>query len=228
MSKVLKDKFLGNVVSNQDNYDSLMLADKLKNAFYTTDQQLLSEAKSGKLGWNVGSTASVLFLKPSSPVDLQTNEWSVDLILGHVGDSRILLCDASGQVVQLTKDHKPSVVEELNRIRNSGGFVENLGGEDRVMGLLNMSRSMGDYGLKKHVTCDPDVQVVKKCGKDIEFICLLTDGLTSHLSNEEICSIIEKEHDPTEGAKKVVSVATDFAGEVDNCTCIVLRFPGWK
>lgn len=50
------------------------------------------------------------------------------------------------QTVELTTDHKPDLPEELQRITAAGGSVD----DGRVMGNLNLSRSIGDLEYKKN------------------------------------------------------------------------------
>ena len=48
-------------------------------------------------------------------------------------------------------DHKPELSTERARIEKAGGFVE----ENRVKGVLNLSRSLGDMEYK----LDPNLSV---------------------------------------------------------------------
>jgi serine/threonine protein phosphatase PrpC len=52
----------------------------------------------------------------------------------------------------MSVDHKPDLAAEKARIERAGGFVE----ENRVKGILNLSRSLGDleYKLDKNITVD--------------------------------------------------------------------------
>ena len=61
------------------------------------------------------------------------------VIVAHSGDSRAVLC-RGGKAFPLTRDHKPQVRSESQRIIERGGFVRN----GRVNGELALSRAIGD------------------------------------------------------------------------------------
>ncbi|CAM9144838.1 unnamed protein product, partial [Lampetra planeri] len=83
------------------------------------------------------------------------------LYVANVGDSRAVLCDAQGSAVALSHDHKPHQLKERQRIKRAGGFIS-YNGSWRVQGVLAMSRSLGDFPLKRMgvVTAEPDVTAV--------------------------------------------------------------------
>lgn len=60
------------------------------------------------------------------------------------GDSRIVLLNFDGSPIMLTKDHKPNLPEEADRITAAGGEVVNVHGIWRVGGTLALSRAFGD------------------------------------------------------------------------------------
>jgi len=64
--------------------------------------------------------------------------------VANLGDSRILISQGSKRIF-MTKDHKPTDAEEMDRIYDCGGFVAN----DRVNGNLALSRALGDFEYKK-------------------------------------------------------------------------------
>ena len=72
-----------------------------------------------------------------------------DIIVGNAGDSRAVLAKKSGDkytAIEMSEDHKPELPGEKARIESNGGFVE----DNRVNGVLNLSRSLGDLEYKQN------------------------------------------------------------------------------
>jgi protein phosphatase 2C family protein 2/3 len=91
-----------------------------------------------------------------------------------VGDSRAVLVRAGGQILPLSKDHKPMRKDEKQRIESAGGSV--VGG--RVMGRLAVSRAFGQKRMKttRVVSVEPEVISTQLFGTD-QFLILACDGL---------------------------------------------------
>jgi serine/threonine protein phosphatase PrpC len=68
----------------------------------------------------------------------------------NCGDARAVLCHGAA-AVRLSKDHKATDAAERARIEAGGGFVV----RKRVMGVLAVARSFGDFTLKKFVSAEP-------------------------------------------------------------------------
>lgn len=66
------------------------------------------------------------------------------LYVANAGDSRCVL-SRSGEVIEMSFDHKPEDEIEHTRINKAGGRVTMDG---RVNGGLNLSRAIGDHAYK--------------------------------------------------------------------------------
>lgn len=95
------------------------------------------------------------------------------LYTANVGDARIILCRA-GKALRLSYDHKGSDEVEGKRIANAGGLILN----NRVNGVLAVTRALGDAYMKKLVTGHPyTTETVIQADSD-EFIIIACDGVS--------------------------------------------------
>lgn len=108
------------------------------------------------------------------------------IVVANCGDSRAVLC-RDGAPVPLTSDHKPDRPDELERIEEAGGRVIFWEGA-RVLGVLAMSRAIGDGYLKPFVSAVPEVTVTDRADGD-ECLILASDGLWDVVSNEVACEV---------------------------------------
>ncbi|XP_071715856.1 probable protein phosphatase 2C 24 [Rutidosis leptorrhynchoides] len=122
----------------------------------------------------VGSTAVVAIMTPDK------------IVVANCGDSRAVLC-RNGKPVPLSSDHKPDRPDELNRIQAAGGRVIYWEGA-RVLGVLAMSRAIGDNYLKPYVSCEPEVTITERTADD-ECLIIASDGLWDVVSNETACGV---------------------------------------
>jgi len=91
------------------------------------------------------------------------------------GDSRAVI-QRDGSSIALTSDHKPEREDEAARIRSAGGRIVRSNGALRVMGMLAMSRAVGDHYLRPYVIAEPEVSCMVRCHGD-QVLILATDGL---------------------------------------------------
>ena len=96
------------------------------------------------------------------------------MYIANCGDSRAVLC-RQGKALQMTDDHKPEREDEAERVELAGGQVLYWNGH-RVMGILAMSRAIGDRGLRPYVIPEPEVTMLTRCEED-DFLLLASDGL---------------------------------------------------
>ncbi|KAJ6690244.1 hypothetical protein OIU85_006513 [Salix viminalis] len=94
----------------------------------------------------------------------------------------------SGVAIPLSSDHKPDRPDELLRIQEAGGRVIYWDGP-RVLGVLAMSRAIGDNYLKPYVIPEPEVTVTERTEED-ECLILASDGLWDVVSNDTACGVV--------------------------------------
>ncbi|CAJ2640871.1 protein phosphatase 2C 37-like [Trifolium pratense] len=123
----------------------------------------------------VGSTAVVAVVTPDK------------IIVSNCGDSRAVLC-RNGVAIPLSSDHKPDRPDELLRVQAAGGRVIYWDGP-RVLGVLAMSRAIGDNYLKPYVISEPEVTVTERKDED-ECLILASDGLWDVVSNDTACGVV--------------------------------------
>lgn len=114
--------------------------------------------------------------EPVAPVEakiLESASRQRVLYTANVGDARIVLC-RNGKALRLSYDHKGSDDNEGKRIANAGGLVLN----NRVNGVLAVTRALGDAYMKDLVTGHPyTTETVIQPDID-EFLILACDGVS--------------------------------------------------
>jgi protein phosphatase 2C len=152
------------------------------------------------------------------------------LYIGNCGDSRAVLC-RSGMAIPLTEDHKAARDDETARVEAAGGEVMWWNGE-RVMGVLAVSRSIGDHYLRPFVIAQPEVTILSRVPED-ELLLLASDGLWDVMSNQEACSLAQRclrraqqrgasRHTAAKVAASVLTRAAIDQGSSDNVTVVVV------
>ncbi|XP_039067430.1 protein phosphatase 2C 37-like isoform X2 [Hibiscus syriacus] len=122
----------------------------------------------------VGSTAVVAIVMPDK------------IVVANCGDSRAVSC-RNGVALPLSDDHKPDRPDELLRIEEAGGRVIYWDGP-RVLGVLAMSRAIGDNYLKPFVIPEPEVTITERTSED-ECLILGSDGLWDVVTNDTACRV---------------------------------------
>ncbi|XP_076907315.1 protein phosphatase 2C 56-like [Bidens hawaiensis] len=136
-----------------------------------------------------GSTAVVVLISPCQ------------IVAANCGDSRAVLSRGS-YTIPLTVDHKPSRLDEEERIIESGGFVvPDQYGVLRVDGVLAMTRAIGDRSLKPSVSAVPEFTFTTRTDED-ECLVIASDGLWDVMSTEEVGSMASVLLQRTRGHKE--------------------------
>ncbi|KAK4541003.1 hypothetical protein LTR36_008372 [Oleoguttula mirabilis] len=140
------------------------------------------------------------------------------LYTANVGDARIVLC-RSGKALRLSYDHKGSDENEGKRIAGAGGLILN----NRVNGVLAVTRALGDAYMKDLVTGHPyTTETVIQPDLD-EFLILACDGLWDVCSDQEAVDLVRNVHDPQAASRILVDHAL-ARFSTDNLSIMVVRF----
>ncbi|XP_039019154.1 probable protein phosphatase 2C 60 isoform X3 [Hibiscus syriacus] len=118
------------------------------------------------------------------------------LLVANAGDSRCVI-SRKGQAYNLSRDHKPDLEAEKERILKAGGFIH----AGRVNGSLNLSRAIGKTEFKQNtvlpaekqiVSANPDINTVELCDDD-EFLVLACDGIWDCMSSQMLVDFIHEQ-----------------------------------
>ncbi|SCW00298.1 LAFE_0C01068g1_1 [Lachancea fermentati] len=203
-----------------------------------------------------GSTASSLFVTSYEEADSYDETFFVNpdgllkLVVTQVGDTKIILCDKNGIAHSLTKVHHPSSSRESRRLGTD--FQTDSFGDTRFLDNFANTRSFGDrVGKQEGLSCEPDIysyligstrllphsEMSKlQFGGDECFICLITDGVSDLMSDQELVDLITstvnmrglKNATPQFVSDEVIKFIAAIGGRhADNATCLVLRLPNW-
>lgn len=155
-----------------------------------------------------GTTASVCYIDPANGV----------LYTANVGDSKIVF-HIDKEIMILSDNHSASEIGEITRIKDSSGQIFN----ERVGGVLSVSRALGDRALKSHVIWKPYTTRQKISDCDNSFLIIATDGLWDVVGAEEAVRLIETETDPKSASRTLLKRALKKKS-IDDVTVIVVRF----
>jgi protein phosphatase PTC1 len=156
---------------------------------------------------DVGTTAAIVLIDDKKKI-----------YSGNIGDTRSILVTSDG-FVELSLDHRPTNHQEYNQIRRRGGFVK----DDRVSGILAVSRTLGDQILKKSVSAEPFTRATD-ISSNAKYIVIACDGVWDVLSNLQVSELIQLEthNDCTYLAQKIRDCAYSL-GSTDNISVIVIK-----
>ncbi|KAF8322121.1 protein serine/threonine phosphatase 2C [Clavulina sp. PMI_390] len=150
------------------------------------------------------------------------------LYTANAGDARAVL-GRGGRAVRLTYDHKGSDAQEAKRIKEAGGFVMN----NRVNGVLAVTRSLGDSAMKEFVVGSP-YTTETLLGDEDDVLIIACDGLWDVIEDQAAIDLIRPiitSGSPTsaqEAASKLVRYALDHFSS-DNISVLVVKLEGgWR
>ena len=177
-------------------------------------------------------------------------QFNTHLVCFNVGDSRSILIEESSdntnQIIRaLSIDHKPDIPEELMRIKENGGMVDQIQdlygnklGPNRVFKEgcvypgLAMSRSLGDFQAKEcGVIPTPEI-IEYEINPNTKYFVVCSDGVWEFLTNENVRDIGNKyyynNNDVVGFCNELVNIAVNVWGEIekarDDITAVAVFF----
>ena len=170
----------------------------LQSSIYEINEYAVSKWKSS------GTTAAIVAI-----VDKK-------LYTANVGDSRIILIYGD-KVERLSFDHKVTDTEERKLVCDRGGVILN----NRVNGVLVLSRAIGDGNLSDYISCEPYIS--ESDFDDNSYLIIACDGVWDVMSDEEAAAIFMTTKNPSAAACAIKDEAIK-KGSTDNITvmCVSL------
>lgn len=169
-----------------------------------------------------------------------------EIYVANVGDSRAVLC-RKGKAIEMSEDHKPNLEKERTRIEKANGYID----DDRVNGMLNLTRCFGDLEYKQDkklkqedqiLSAFPDIRIEKIYG-DVDFLIIACDGIWDCMTSQQAVDHFKSRIRPIKEDKsfkisKVIEEMLDgiLAKDVessegigcDNMSCLIVRFNAYK
>ncbi|XP_059476848.1 protein phosphatase 1A [Neocloeon triangulifer] len=192
----------------------------IRSGFLNLDENMreLPEVATGED--KSGSTAVCALITPQT------------VFIANCGDSRAII-SRDGYPSFSTRDHKPIMPDEKERIQRAGGSVM----IQRVNGSLAVSRALGDYEYKnvegkgpceQLVSPEPEIFVEQRDDARDEFMVLACDGVWDVMSNEDLCSFVSSRMVLTDDLELIANQVIDtclYKGSRDNMSVVVVAFP---
>jgi serine/threonine protein phosphatase PrpC len=209
--------------------DVSLLENSMREAFEICDTAIITECKKNSISYTACTLVACILIKGKT------------LVTAHIGDSRAALIHKQGEYVWgefLTRDHRPDMSSERDRIQKSGGAVVYLasrglatpfirGGDFKARRAagetpmqLQYSRALGGKDLKPFgLSHEPDVRITNLIDSDYGVV-LATDGLWDKLTASQAAKIVTSHK---ENSAQVL-VRSALSEPSDNVTAIVLIF----
>ena len=203
---------LHKILSQELKSNSIENSEKMKDIVIKSFEKIDKEINSQNYKNETGSTGTVLLLYKD------TNSPSGKSILcANVGDSKAYLITKT-EMKLITKDHKCNDINEVKRIKDSGGVVF----RERVFGTLMLTRSFGDKEMKKYgVLSTPDI-FIKNVEKEDLFVVIASDGVWDVVEEDEIFKMSQDNISSNDFSKKIINLAKERDTH-DNISCIVIK-----
>lgn len=173
------------------------IAEVLRQIIKTTNMRVFQMGREIDGLRGMGTTLCCLWIGPES------------VVIAHVGDSRIYRLSGK-KLVQLTKDH--SLLREL---LDMGQLSEEQASEFSYKNIITKA-------IGTEVSVEPSVETLSLHAGDLFLLC--SDGLTDHVSIEEIEKILNRNRSIQQASNELIAIANSKGGH-DNITVVLVKVP---
>lgn len=154
----------------------------------------------------VGNTATIVYIEDTC------------LYCANVGDSKSVLLSRKA-ARKITYDDICTDEAEIKRVTSEGGQII----EQRLGGVLAISRSIGDHDLKSSgLSSVPHITKINLTSLD-KYCVLASDGVWDVISEDMLVKLSQFAKDVSDFAEIIIKKAVDL-GSMDNISCIVISF----
>ncbi len=172
------------------------IGDKLRAAVRRANLAIIKRAGEHAELKGMGTTITLAFVRGRR------------VVIAHVGDSRAYLVRGEGWINQITDDH--SFVEALLA---SGHITSEQAAVHPMRNVLY--RALGQAE-------DTQADLYSRALDPGDALVLCSDGLTRHVTPQDLAAIVSRHTKPDEAARALVKAANEGGGE-DNISVVVIR-----
>jgi serine/threonine protein phosphatase PrpC/ribosomal protein L40E len=172
------------------------LGDRLRQAIREANQSVVERSQRDSSRKGMGTTSTLALIRGNR------------VMIAHVGDSRAYLIDPKDRgITQVTVDH--SFVQALV----ASGHITQEQARHHPMGHV-LYRALGQ-------SLDLDIDMYTRTLRVGDRFIVCSDGLTRHITPEEIAGIVTKTNNPAEATLDLVEL-TNARGAEDNVSVVVI------
>lgn len=177
----------------------------MKHCFIDADQKMISSGVEYP-----GCTATICIVDKANSA----------IHVANVGDSHAYFITQNEDTpICLTTEHRGSNPDEKARIEGLGGFFAG----EKVNGLLEVTRSLGDGAMKTFLTAAPAYKKVSYDPAVESFVVIACDGLWDGVSPNDLKKTIFDNLEALATVPKILISAAIKAGSRDNISAMVIR-----
>ncbi|WVZ77642.1 hypothetical protein U9M48_025487 [Paspalum notatum var. saurae] len=242
-------KYLHSQVLKSEAYSAGDLGTAAHRAFFRMDEMMRGQrgwrelsALGDKINKFSGMIEGLIWSPRGSDSNNQQDDWALEEVHMQLATTAftfqmdLTLILLGQHAYNLSRDHKPELAAERERIMKAGGFIH----MGRVNGSLNLSRAIGDVEFKQNkflppekqiVTANPDINVVELCDDD-DFVIVACDGIWDCMSSQQLVDFIHERINKERSLSAVCERVLDrclapstIGGDgCDNMTMILVQF----